>query len=154
MRRKVRAHPTEYAGVRFRSRLEARWAAFFALAGWEWSYEPVDMEGWTPDFWVRFACGHSECRGGHELYVEVKPFRLLTEFEGHPVWRDIGLAETAYQAPHPAAFGLDPSVSYWQMAHGAGGGEEDVGRWVVEADQLWKKAGNLTQWRPQRRRRG
>ncbi|MFN3582911.1 hypothetical protein [Phenylobacterium sp.] len=42
--------PTKYAGVQFRSRLEARWAAFFDLAGWSWEYEPSDYAGWTPDF--------------------------------------------------------------------------------------------------------
>ena len=44
------AHPTTYRGTRFRSRLEARWAAFFDLAGWQWIYEPGDYEGWAPDF--------------------------------------------------------------------------------------------------------
>jgi hypothetical protein len=44
------AHPTTYKDVQFRSRLEARWAAFFDLAGWRWEYEPTDHNGWTPDF--------------------------------------------------------------------------------------------------------
>jgi hypothetical protein len=34
---------TEYAGARFRSRLEARWAAFFDLCGWRWEYEPPEQ---------------------------------------------------------------------------------------------------------------
>ena len=46
----MRAHPTKYAGVAFRSRLEARWAAFFDLVGWAWQYEPSDDAGWVPDF--------------------------------------------------------------------------------------------------------
>jgi hypothetical protein len=46
----MRSHPTKYAGVQFRSRLEARWAAFFDLAKWPWEYEPLDDEGWVPDF--------------------------------------------------------------------------------------------------------
>jgi hypothetical protein len=46
----IKAIPTIYEGVRFRSRLEARWAAFFDLAGWPWEYEPFDLEGWCPDF--------------------------------------------------------------------------------------------------------
>lgn len=44
------AIPTMYAGVQFRSRLEARWAAFFDLCGDKWEYEPVDLHGWIPDF--------------------------------------------------------------------------------------------------------
>lgn len=61
-----RAHPTRYAGAMFRSRLEARWAAFFDLAGWKWSYEPVDYSGWVPDFLL-----HPEI--GDPIPVEVKP---------------------------------------------------------------------------------
>ena len=44
------AIPTIYAGTRFRSRLEARWAAFFDLCKWRWEYEPPEEDGWIPDF--------------------------------------------------------------------------------------------------------
>lgn len=46
----IAAHPTTYRGLRFRSRLEARWAAFFDLLNWRWEYEPFDLKGWVPDF--------------------------------------------------------------------------------------------------------
>lgn len=62
---KIKAHPTTYAGTRFRSRLEARWAAFFDLAGWRWEYEPCDLVGWVPDFVLVGA--------RRALPVEVKP---------------------------------------------------------------------------------
>lgn len=42
--------PTKYKGVWFRSRLEARWAAFFDRARWPWAYEPLELPGWIPDF--------------------------------------------------------------------------------------------------------
>jgi hypothetical protein len=58
------AIPTRYNGVKFRSRLEARWAAFFEQCGWPWEYEPFDLEGWIPDFLIK---GASPC------LVEVKP---------------------------------------------------------------------------------
>lgn len=67
---KVKAHPTNYAGTRFRSRLEARWAAFFDLAKWKWEYEPVDEENWTPDFLIRGWLG--------TIAVEVKPIEWPT----------------------------------------------------------------------------
>lgn len=54
-----------YRGCLFRSRLEARWAAYFDLQGWEWVYEPVDLKGWTPDFHLKI--------GRYEYFVEVKP---------------------------------------------------------------------------------
>ncbi len=61
----IKSIPTTYDGVRFRSRLEATWAAFFDAVGWKWQYEPLDYEGWTPDF-ILF--------GAHGVIpVEVKP---------------------------------------------------------------------------------
>jgi hypothetical protein len=67
---RIAAIPTTYNGVNFRSRLEARWAAFFDAAGWRWSYEPVDLDGWIPDFVLHLK---------EPIYVEVKP--ALTEAE-------------------------------------------------------------------------
>lgn len=55
---------TEYRGALFRSRLEARWAAFFDLIGWQWTYEPFDGDMYIPDFLIH---------GRRELLVEVKP---------------------------------------------------------------------------------
>lgn len=62
--RKPHGIPTLYRGIRFRSRLEARWAAFFDQVGWPWTYEPLDLAGYIPDFLLRFA---------EALLVEVKP---------------------------------------------------------------------------------
>ncbi|WP_068922165.1 hypothetical protein [Planobispora rosea] len=45
---------THYAGCRFRSRLEARWAVFFDRIGARWQYEPqgftIDGRTYLPDF--------------------------------------------------------------------------------------------------------
>lgn len=157
-----KAHPTTYAGVRFRSRLEARWAAFFDVVGWKWEYEPIDLPGWSPDFRVEFKCGHSKCSGSHVLLVEVKPYHSIEEFDGHPCM-DYFFGENengdCIPANASAAFGIDPSVSYWEMSHGSGGGTEHVGGWVLPAigvpwwdrvPRAWKEAGNKTQWNPRR----
>lgn len=59
---------TQYAGHRFRSRLEARWAVFFDHLGIAWEYEPQgyaigpDERPYLPDFRLR----------GHDIWVEVK----------------------------------------------------------------------------------
>ena len=58
------AIPTTFAGRQYRSRLEARWAAFFHYLGWDAEYEPVDFAGWIPDFALY---------GAKVVYVEVKP---------------------------------------------------------------------------------
>jgi len=44
--------PTVYNGIRMRSRLEAKYAAFFDRLGWAWEYEPIDLDGYIPDFIV------------------------------------------------------------------------------------------------------
>jgi hypothetical protein len=61
----IAAVPTRYAGVQFRSRLEARWAVFFDLIDWRWEYEPLDLDGYIPDFIISFE--------SRPLLVEVKP---------------------------------------------------------------------------------
>lgn len=59
---------TRYAGCRFRSRLEARWAVFFDTLGIPWEYEPQgyvvgeDERPYLPDFWLP----------EQHLWVEVK----------------------------------------------------------------------------------
>jgi hypothetical protein len=60
----MKAIPTLYKGRQYRSRLEARWAAFFDLLGWRTEYEPIDFDGWIPDFVINEA---------ETVYVEVKP---------------------------------------------------------------------------------
>ena len=61
----IKAIPTYYQGVRFRSRLEAKWAALFDQLNWAWTYEPYDLEGWAPDFAIKGKKG--------DILVEVKP---------------------------------------------------------------------------------
>jgi hypothetical protein len=58
---------TRYAGYRFRSRLEARWAVFFDAIAWPWRYEEEGFDlgqagRYLPDF-----------RLFDRLYIEVKP---------------------------------------------------------------------------------
>lgn len=63
--------PTTYRTQRFRSRLEARWAAFFDLVGWRWTYEPFDTNGWIPDFLIA---------GALPFLVEVGPVATEAEY--------------------------------------------------------------------------
>ena len=66
----MNAIPTHYNGINFRSRLEAKWARFFDLLGWNWDYEPVDFDGYIPDFYLH---------GDNPCFVEVKPAMKLEE---------------------------------------------------------------------------
>ena len=61
----IQAIPTLYQGRLFRSRLEAKWAAWFDLVHWKWDYETLDLEGWAPDFVLMGYRG--------PIYVEIKP---------------------------------------------------------------------------------
>jgi hypothetical protein len=63
----IKAIETRYAGCRFRSRLEARWAVFFDHLGIGWRYEPEGYclsngEFYLPDFFLQ----------GAGVWVEVK----------------------------------------------------------------------------------
>lgn len=66
-----RGIPTTYRRTRFRSRLEARWAAFFDLIGWTWTYEPFDADGWIPDFLIE---------GPAPFLVEVGPCVIARDY--------------------------------------------------------------------------
>jgi len=68
----IKAVPTVYAGVQFRSRLEARWAAFFDGLGWKWMYEPAELNGWIPDFRLELCA---------PVWVEVKPEYSIEDLE-------------------------------------------------------------------------
>lgn len=67
--------PTMYKGRRYRSRLEARWAAFFDQLRWDHEYEPFDLKGWIPDFLLTI--------GEDSALVEIKPFATLDEYRDY-----------------------------------------------------------------------
>jgi hypothetical protein len=70
----IKAKPTVYRGIQFRSRLEARWASFFDRLDWRYVYEPFDCDGWIPDFLLHLDTA---------LLVEVKPAGSLRELRDH-----------------------------------------------------------------------
>ena len=67
---KYKSIPTQYSGVNFRSKLEATWAAFFDLNKISWKYEPVECDGWIPDFMIK--------TNSQTYFVEIKPIWLNT----------------------------------------------------------------------------
>jgi len=67
----IKAYPTLYRGRQYRSRLEARWAAFFDLLGWQHEYEPFDLGAWSPDFGMSLAVPWTPL---DRILVEVKPY--------------------------------------------------------------------------------
>lgn len=130
--------PTTFRGTNFRSRLEARWAAFFDLVGWSWIYEPMDLGGWIPDFLV-------DIDGAHPFLVEVGPCitgdDLIAKAEKAIAHRGDRSVVVLGVSPH----------RYYLL--GATRTEHDtirglLGRLDVEPiEALWRRAGNDVQWR-------
>lgn len=58
----MNAIETTYRGYKFRSRLEAKWACVFDQLGWKWEYEPIDLDGYIPDFILN-----------QDILIEIKP---------------------------------------------------------------------------------
>lgn len=71
----LRAVPTVYHGVRYRSRTEARFAVCMDSWGWSYSYEPSDFNvgNYVPDFLVEDA--HK-----NERIIELKPALISEDF--------------------------------------------------------------------------
>ena len=148
----IKAIPTKYAGTNFRSRLEARWAAYFDLNKWDWSYEPLDLDGWCPDFGI-----HTK---HDDVFIEVKPVRLQqhlnlgrqlpsdSSFEkARKHCRDVWVLLLGVEPSQDADFFgpgtlMDPpqraSCEWWQML-------EEIS--PKAGNRIWREAGNLVQWR-------
>jgi hypothetical protein len=159
----MKAIPTIYNGVQFRSRLEAKWAAFFDLLGWPWQYEPFDLDGWIPDFLL-----------GADILIEVKP---VVEYP-----HDIAAEINRSKVPSPYVCGIfgcviRESFIGWAVMQGGCYGHLGVakhsrtGRFglcldtncevdVITCDEYlntesewydpapkWNQAGNIVQWR-------
>lgn len=81
----IAAIPTQYNGRLYRSRLEAKWAAFFDLSGWTFEYEPFDLGKWSPDFLISGS--------DREILVEVKPVTDIdvpTIYKMHKAASEVG----------------------------------------------------------------
>lgn len=158
----IKAHPTTYAGVEFRSRLEATWAAFFDICGVKWEYEPIDLDGWVPDFLIQ--------GGNHSVgtLVEIKPVKRLDELDSAYVSKVL-VQDGSY---HRAIFGMSP---WMESMFGVGDYYGDFVGWVllrkqdqrghtqrdclwaeylsddmlcrVDPMNAWKHAQNTTRWK-------
>lgn len=156
----ISAIPTRYKNIQFRSRLEARWAAFFDQLGWSYLYEPIDLEGYIPDFILEFP---------EPLLVEVKPVLKFDEFDQHTKkidqsgWDKDSLIvgakifiETCWGTDHPTLGLMTQNyqivecsnrecVFYGEIASGNGTGKcqscnQDV---TIKSNHFWWSEGSL-----------
>lgn len=104
----MKAKMTEYKGVYFRSRLEARWCEFFENLGVRFEYEPekqtTSIGGYIPDFYFRSLKTWVEIKGARPTAAE------LTKLED--VCRETnktGLIISSYPKVYP--FGFEPHTA-------------------------------------------
>jgi hypothetical protein len=102
-----------------RSRLEARWAAFFDAVGLPWEYEPIRLDGWVPDFRLVVPCPTVTCPAEtHTLLVEIKPFTSQQEFGYHP--SNKYRCGTGIEEDGIGHFGLDWRTCWTYLRHATG----------------------------------
>ncbi len=162
----MNAIPTSYSGVQFRSRLEARWAAFFDLLDWSWEYEPIEMANcYIPDFVIQL---HKP------LLVEVKPAVALDDsvrdtmhkIDGSGWQGEAWIAPLTPLGEQCGWLRSDWSVPWTDMTLSMCGNHLGVGTseaiWTCRVcgerlkpnndvqlflSACWRHTGNITQWR-------
>lgn len=109
----IKAIETRYAGYRFRSRLEARWAIFLDRLEINWEYEAQGFETsagpYLPDFHVS-ATSVLHTVGGSESWNNPTAGEVFLEVKGAPLRQD--------EAEKLRAFASDPGEPRWIMALG------------------------------------
>lgn len=101
----IKPKPTMYNGRLYRSRLEARYAAFYGLMNYEAEYEPLDLPGWSPDFQIQYR--------GFSSYVEVKPIKNISELDDEYIQRVVKAALPLYNQDFEIRItGIDPTYQW------------------------------------------
>lgn len=132
---RIKAIETRYAGHLFRSRLEARWAAWLDMFGVKWTYEPFDAAGYIPDFICQSGVG--------AFIVEIKGLpcsdpRLLDELDS-AVAR---LRAAGHSFTHVIALGCDPDFRSTETIHIAEtGGTTEIQTGVIGVSMAWGHIG-------------
>jgi hypothetical protein len=154
--------PTQYAGIRFRSRHEATFAALFDELKWKWSYEPVELGGYLPDFDLLFP--------RRPLLIEIKPLSEDMDEAKAKIRRSGWEGDAAILISGESKFigeiyeadaGWDRAVLTYCLACKAPTIVSEGGRWscrscngsnrdlwwAYDARDQWHAAQNKTQWR-------
>jgi hypothetical protein len=170
--------PTTYHGVRFRSRLEARWAVVFDSLHIRWQYEAIDLAGYVPDFLIGsepsqvlveikptteslpMAQSKIECSGweGEAVILsnpvdpnEAQPsVGSFGELCQGPDGKSIWWCEArAFRCLSCNLASFIPADGSWMCREcGADDGNAHVGS-LPELSSAWITAGNRVQWRPE-----
>lgn len=152
-KRSYGAIPTVYRGIRFRSRLEARFACFLDLQKILWDYEPIDLDYYTPDFLTELPFGTT--------LVECKPAVLAQEFRAPcrkitrsgwlgpaiVVGSQLQIADDD-RADLTLYGSIEAEHGQWSRV-GRGRWPKVWGEYVFpDVFDCWIRAGNQVQWKP------
>ena len=141
----IAARPTFYNGTKYRSELEAAWAAFFETRGINAEYEPaLDLLSWKPDFLLRI--------GDDFQLTEVKPFLSLQQWKASGQLEKI--AESLQGSKIAILLGVSPLTPSSFIFKIEPLPVENPTFEIIDFGDLsdverdWKRAKNEVQWRP------
>lgn len=125
--KEIKAKPTEYKGIRFRSKLEAQVAYFFDLCHISWLYEPDRLDDgekeYNPDFYLPETDDYIEVKGARPGYEqEILKARSFVSFNG-PIKRLIIISEI----PDPTVPGMPHFPCYFASARHCYGDDIETG---------------------------
>jgi hypothetical protein len=86
----IKAIPTFYSGIKFRSRIEARWALFYDEIGVQWEYEKEgfdlgkELGGYVPDFYIHDLDLWVEIKGGPPTLTELRKLESIATTRYQP----------------------------------------------------------------------
>lgn len=113
----AKAIPTEYAGYRFRSRLEARWAVFFDRLRVRWTYEAegldLDELRYLPDFYLPDSTTFVEVKGVMTERDEDKLLALARARTDTWVMVVGDIPRPGTPGPHHHLLSADPVTRTW-----------------------------------------
>jgi hypothetical protein len=141
----ARGIQTTYRGTRFRSRLEARWAAFFDMVDWDWTYEPFDTDGWIDQEFRDKAAKPLGWLQHSTLVLGVSPI-VLGDEQGGLVTVD-GAFWRGYWERCDDCLGL-LRVAAAPTGNLPCGHTEGRSTDAGHLFDLWARAGNSVQWKP------
>jgi len=87
----IKAKQITYKGMKFRSKLEARYFNHFTNLGWDFDYEPEvpGLMGYQPDFVIYPSKERDERFEEYKpIYVEIKPIREVKDYYVDPEYKN------------------------------------------------------------------
>ena len=86
----MEAKPITHRGMKFRSKLEARYFNHYKNLDWDFDYEPdvPGLIGYQPDFVLYPSKKRAERFGNKPIYVEIKPIRDVMDYWENPDYKN------------------------------------------------------------------